>query len=114
MCFLNEDHTVIPTGVTGTTWKRQDFLITGKDRCSILGLIVYPSIISANQNEELTVLAQALRPPLILPENTPVAKAIALPPHVTKQIMPVISQQVLPVNEDVDIHATWVKQIGCD
>ncbi|XP_053797600.1 endogenous retrovirus group K member 19 Pro protein-like [Vidua chalybeata] len=28
--------------------------------------------------------------------------------------MPVVGQQILPVNEDVDIHATWVKQIGHD
>lgn len=69
-CFLDENHAVIPTGVIGTSWKRQDFLIIGKDWSSILGLIVYPSIISADCNEELAVLAKSLLPPLIIPENT--------------------------------------------
>lgn len=114
VCFMNENHAVIPTGVTGTSWKRQDFLIVGKDRCSILGLIVYPSIASADCNEELTVLAQPLRPPLIIPENTPIAKAIALPSHPTKQVMPVADQEASFSPEDVDIHANWVKQIGRD
>lgn len=27
VCFVNEDQAVIPTGVTGASWKRQDFLI---------------------------------------------------------------------------------------
>ncbi|RMC09688.1 hypothetical protein DUI87_13474 [Hirundo rustica rustica] len=68
ICFMDENHAVIPTGVTGASWKRQDFLIIGKERSSILGLIIYPSIISADRNEELTVSAQPLRPPLTIPE----------------------------------------------
>lgn len=60
MCFVDESHAVIPTGVTGMSPKRQDFLIVDKDRSSTLGLVIYPLIVSANQNEELTVLAKAL------------------------------------------------------
>ncbi|TRZ08754.1 hypothetical protein HGM15179_018351, partial [Zosterops borbonicus] len=93
------------SGVTGTSWKRQEFLIIGKDRSSILGLIIYPTVIAANQNEELTVLAQALRAPLIIPENTPIAKAIALPPNAVDQhIMPIASQQTAVEDGDMETH----------
>lgn len=79
VCFVNEDQAVIPTGVTGASWKARFFnLLRGKNRCNILGLIVYLSIASADGSEELTVLAQPLRPPLVIPENTPIAKAIAI------------------------------------
>ncbi|TRZ08551.1 hypothetical protein HGM15179_018555 [Zosterops borbonicus] len=92
--FMNENHAVISTGVTGTSWKRQEFLIIGKNRSNILGLIIYPTVIKANQNEELTVLAQALQAPLIIPENTPIAKAIALPPNaIDQQVMPICIRQ---------------------
>ncbi|TRZ06656.1 hypothetical protein HGM15179_020449 [Zosterops borbonicus] len=113
-CFLDESHAVIPTGFTGTSWKRQDFLIIGKDRSSILGLIVYPSIISANCNEELTGLAKSLRSPWIIPENTSIAKAIALPFHAMEQVMPVLRQQDFPLDEHVEVLATWVKHLGQD
>lgn len=112
--FMDRNHAVIPTGVTGMSWKRQEFLIIGRDRRSILGLIIYPSIISANQNEELTVLAQALRPPLTVPKNTSIAKAIALPSHATEQVMPVLNQQFPSCGEHAEVHAMWVKQIGRD
>ncbi|TRZ08250.1 hypothetical protein HGM15179_018857 [Zosterops borbonicus] len=65
----------------------------GKDRSSILGLIIYPSIIYANCNEESAVLAKPLRPPLVIPENTSIAKAVALPSHAVEQVMPVLRQQ---------------------
>ncbi|RMC20167.1 hypothetical protein DUI87_01013 [Hirundo rustica rustica] len=114
ICFMDENNAVIPTGVTGASWKRQDLLIIGKERSNILGLIIYPSIISADCNEELTVLAQPLHPPLTVPENTLIAKAIALPSHATEQVMPVLDQKISPCGEHVEIHATWVKQIGQD
>lgn len=44
----------------------------------------------SNQNEELTVLAQALLVPLIIPENTAVE------------------------NEEMETHVFWIKQIGQD
>ncbi|RMC19683.1 hypothetical protein DUI87_03246 [Hirundo rustica rustica] len=114
-CFMNENHAVISTGVTGTSWKRQEFLIIGKDRSSILGLIIYPTVISENQNEELTVLAQALRAPLTVLENTPIAKAVALPPDATeRQVMPINSQQAAAESEDTETHVCWVKLIGQD
>lgn len=111
-CFLDENHVVIPTGVTGTSWKRQDFLIIDKDRSSILGLIVYPSILSADRNEKVTVLAKDLRPPLIIPENTSIAKAITLPSHAMEQVMPVLHQQDFPSGEHLEVHASWMKHIG--
>ncbi|TRZ06189.1 hypothetical protein HGM15179_020917, partial [Zosterops borbonicus] len=78
-----------------------------KDRSSILGLIIYPTLVWANCNEELTILAKALRPPLVIPENTSIAKAIALPSHTTEQVMPVFRQQDSPSSEHVEVHATW-------
>lgn len=113
-CFLDENHAVIPTGVIGTSWKRQDFLIIGKDWSSILGLIVYPSIISADCNEELAVLAKSLLPPLIIPENTWIAKAITLPSHAMEQVMPVLQQQEFPSGEHVEVHTSWMKHTGQD
>lgn len=68
----------------------------------------------ANQNEELTILAQALRPPLTVPKNTSIAKAIALPSHATEQVMPVLNQQFPSCGGHVEVHAMWVKQIGRD
>lgn len=50
---VHENHVVIPTGITGTSWKRQEFLIIGKDRSSILRLVIYPPLVLANCNEEL-------------------------------------------------------------
>ncbi|TRZ06902.1 hypothetical protein HGM15179_020204 [Zosterops borbonicus] len=41
-------------------------------------------------------------------------KAIALPSHATEQVMPVLGQQCSPCGEHVEVHATWVKQIGQD
>ncbi|RLW01855.1 hypothetical protein DV515_00007752 [Chloebia gouldiae] len=64
-----------------------------RDRSSILGLVVYPSLISANHKEELMVTAKALRPPLTIPQNTPIAQAMALPSQPEKQIMPVFNKQ---------------------
>ncbi|TRZ15733.1 hypothetical protein HGM15179_011372 [Zosterops borbonicus] len=55
----------------------EDTPTKGKDRSSILDLIIYPTLVRANCNEELTALAKALRPPLVIPENTSIAKAIS-------------------------------------
>lgn len=92
---------MIPTSVTRTLPKRQDFLIISKDRSSILRLVIYPSIVSANQNEELTDLAKGLQPLLTVPENTPVAKATALPPRAAEQVMLVFDQQDFPSRDHV-------------
>ncbi|RMC13325.1 hypothetical protein DUI87_10860 [Hirundo rustica rustica] len=113
-CFMDENHTVIPTGFTGTSWKRQVFLLIGKDRSTILGFVIYPSIILADCNEELTVLAKSLRPPLIIPENTSIAKAIALSCHAVEQAMPVLHQQDFPSSEHVEVHASWMKHTDRD
>ncbi|XP_039944982.1 uncharacterized protein LOC120764912 [Hirundo rustica] len=96
ICFLDDNYAVIPTGVTGSSWKRQDFLIIGKDRSSVLGLVIYPSVISADRNDELTVLAKPHQPPLIIPPNTSIARAIALPPHAAEQVLPVLREQDPP------------------
>ncbi|TRZ05946.1 hypothetical protein HGM15179_021161, partial [Zosterops borbonicus] len=80
-----------------------------KDKSSILGLIIYPTLVWANCNEELTDLAKALGPPLVVPENISIAKAISLPSHITEQVMPVFRQQDSPSSEHVEVHATWVK-----
>ncbi|RMC09733.1 hypothetical protein DUI87_13520 [Hirundo rustica rustica] len=97
ICFLDDNYAVIPTGVTGSLWKRQDFLIIGKDRSSVLGLVIYPSVISADHNDELTVLAKPHQPPLIIPPpNTSIARAIALPPHAAEQVLPVLREQDPP------------------
>ncbi|KAF4797060.1 hypothetical protein TURU_077943 [Turdus rufiventris] len=112
---MNKTHAVISTGVTGTSWKRQEFLIIGKDKSSILGLIIYPTVISVNHNEELTVLAQALQTPLIIPENTPIAKVIALPSNaIGPQVTPIVNQQASSGSEDMEMSVFWVKQIGQD
>ncbi|RMB89862.1 hypothetical protein DUI87_33726 [Hirundo rustica rustica] len=96
ICFLDDNYAVIPTGVTGSSWKRQDFLIIGKDRNSVLGLVIYPSVISADRNDELTVLAKPHQPPLIIPPNTSIARAFALPPHAAEQVLPVLREQDPP------------------
>lgn len=114
ICFLDESHAEIPTGICGDSHRRQDFLIVGLDRSSILGLIVYPSVVSADKNTELTVLAKALRPPLTVAENTQVARAFALPPHAIEQVMSIFDEEGFPLKEHVEIHASWVKHIGRD
>lgn len=77
--FLKDSgYNYIPTGITGTSQQRQDFLVIGKERNGILGLLVLPCMISVNCNEELRVLANACHPPLHIPLNTPIAIAIAL------------------------------------
>ncbi|KAF4794545.1 hypothetical protein TURU_100986 [Turdus rufiventris] len=70
--------------------------------------------LATNCNEELTVFARALRPPLTVPENTPIAKAIALPPHPVERVMTVFDQEDPSLNDHVKIHASWVKHIGRD
>ncbi|XP_066063119.1 uncharacterized protein [Chamaea fasciata] len=69
----------IPVEVTGISTQRQDFLIVGKDSNSTLGLSVLPTLISANCNEELKVLALAHKAPVVIEPKTPIAVAIALP-----------------------------------
>ncbi|RMB94648.1 hypothetical protein DUI87_28883 [Hirundo rustica rustica] len=114
ICFLDDNYAVIPTIVTGSSWKRQDFLIIDKDRSSVLGLVIYPSVISADRNDELTVLAKPHQPPLIIPPNTSIARAIALPPHAAEQFLPVLREQDPPSGEHMEVHASWVKHISRD
>lgn len=80
---MTEIHVAVPTGVTGTSQKRQDFLIMEKDRNCFLGF-VYPTIVSANCNEEPTVLTQAYQPPSVIPEKTPIVTAIVLPANLAE------------------------------
>lgn len=72
-----------------------------KTKSYILELIIYPSVISANRNAELTVLAQALQSPLIVPKNAPIAKAIALPSNTIKRVTPIVSQQVSSKSKNI-------------
>ncbi|RMC20139.1 hypothetical protein DUI87_00985 [Hirundo rustica rustica] len=64
---------------------------------------------SADRNKELTVLAKSLRPPLIIPQNTSIAKAIAMPSHAVEQDMPVFHQQDFPLATSGDpiVDAVW-------
>lgn len=103
---------MVSTGVTGTSRKRQDFLIIGKERNRILGLVVFPSIVSANYNEELTVLAQAWNPPLVIPARTPIARAIALPANIIEHLTE--CQQVSFGSSGVTPDVFWVQHIGRD
>ncbi|RMB89389.1 hypothetical protein DUI87_34216 [Hirundo rustica rustica] len=50
----------------------------------------------ADHNDELTVLAKPHQPPLIIPPNTSIARAIALPPHAAEQVLPVLREQDPP------------------
>ncbi|RMC04184.1 hypothetical protein DUI87_19003 [Hirundo rustica rustica] len=50
----------------------------------------------ADHNNELTVLAKPHHPPLIIPPNTSIARAIALPPHAAEQVLPVLREQDPP------------------
>lgn len=109
--LMKENHVLIPTGVTRTSWKRQELLIIGKDSSSILGLIVFPTVISANHKKELMVLAQALQAPLIIPENTPIAKAIPLPPNTMEKVLSTVSQQTSAECADMKTHVLWIQQI---
>lgn len=86
----------------------------GQDKCSIFGLIVYPIVVSADKNTELTVLSRALRPPLTVPENTVVARAFALLPHAIGEVMSIFDEEGLPLKEHVEIHTMWAKHIGRD
>ncbi|RMB88428.1 hypothetical protein DUI87_35228 [Hirundo rustica rustica] len=66
----------------------------------------------ADRNDELTVLAKPHHPPLIIPPNTSIARAIALPPHAAEQVLPVLREQDPPSGEHMEVHASWVKHIG--
>lgn len=87
--FLKDNgYAYISTGVTGTSQKRQDFLVVGKERNSILGLLVLPCVMPVDCNEELLALAKAYDPPLHSPPRTPIAIAIALPLGTANQLPP--------------------------
>lgn len=103
----DEGYDCISTGITGTSQKRQDFLVVGKERNSILRLLVLPCEISANCNEELLVLAKTYYPPLHIPPRTPIAIAIALPMGTVDQ-MPPSCFPVAPENPEV----LWVQHIS--
>ncbi|KAF4803484.1 endogenous retrovirus group K member 25 Pol protein-like protein [Turdus rufiventris] len=65
-------------------------------------------LFKANCNEELSVLAKALQPPLTIPENMRIAKAMALPPHpLGHQVMTVIDPDHPSCNDHIEVHATW-------
>lgn len=97
----------ISTGITGTSQNRQDFLVIGKERNGILGLLVLPCVISVNSNEELRVLANARYPPFHIPPRTPIAIAIALPMG-TADHMPPRCFSVAHENPEV----LWVQHIS--
>lgn len=97
----------ISTGVTGISQKRQDFLVVGKERNSILGLLVLPCVLSVNCSEELLVLAKACYPPLHIPPRTSMAIVIALPLGTADQ-MPPRCFLVAPKNPEV----FWVQEIN--
>ncbi|RMC20305.1 hypothetical protein DUI87_01152 [Hirundo rustica rustica] len=106
--FLKDDgYDYISTGITGPSQHRQDFLVVGKERNSILGLLVLPCVMSVNCNEELLVLANACYPPLHIPPRTPIAIAIALPMGTMDQ-MPPRCFPVTPENPEV----LWVQHIS--
>lgn len=111
--FTNEIHVAVLTGVTGKSQKRQDFLIMGKDRNCFLGLVVYPTIVSANCNEELTVLTQAYQPPSVIPEKTPIVTAIALPANLAEWAW-LTKCQSPPESSDTETDVFWIKHINCD
>ncbi|RMC21072.1 hypothetical protein DUI87_01929 [Hirundo rustica rustica] len=50
----------------------------------------------SDRNDELTVLAKPHHPPLIIPPNTSIARAIALPSHAAEQVLPVLREQDPP------------------
>lgn len=103
----DEGYDCISTAVTGTSQNRQDFLVVGKERNRILGLLVLPCVISVNCNEELLVLAKAYRPPVHIPSSTPIAIAIALPMGTVDQ-MPPRCLPIAPENPEV----LWVQHIS--
>lgn len=106
--FLKDNgYEYISTGITGTSQNRQDFLVVGKEKNGILGLLVLPCVMSVNCNEELLVLAKACYPPLHIPPKTPMAIAIALPVGITDQTPP-RCVSVTPENPEV----LWVQQIS--
>ncbi|RMB96316.1 hypothetical protein DUI87_27181 [Hirundo rustica rustica] len=70
--FLKDDgYDYISTGITGPSQHRQDFLVVGKERNRILGLLVLPCVMSVNCNEELLVLANACYPPIAYSSQNP-------------------------------------------
>ncbi|XP_039909922.1 uncharacterized protein LOC120747928 [Hirundo rustica] len=97
----------IPTGVTGTSQQRQDFLIIGKESNESLGLSVLPAVISANCNEELRVLAFTHKAPMVIQPKMPIAIAIVLPMNTNKRA----GYQEMPF-ESFNSHGRWVKHIG--
>nr|XP_041572395.1 uncharacterized protein LOC121470046 [Taeniopygia guttata] len=106
--FLKDDgYDYISTGITGPSQLRQDFLIVGKERNCILGLLVLPCVVSANCNEELLVLAKAYYPPLHIPPRTPIATAIARPMGTMDQIPP----RCFPVTSE-NPEVLWVQHIS--
>lgn len=106
--FLKDNgYDYISTGFTWTSQERQDFLVVGKERNGILGLLVLPCVISVNCNEELLVLAKACHPPLYIPPRTPIAIATALPTGTAGQV-PLHCFSAAPENPEV----LWVQHIS--
>ncbi|KAF4796720.1 hypothetical protein TURU_081877 [Turdus rufiventris] len=58
--------------------------------------------------------AQGLLPPLIISENTPIAKAIALPTQTMEQVMSIQDQQMLSEGTDMETAVLWTQYIGHD
>lgn len=84
----------------------------GKDACRITGLIVQPTIISANRHEELTILARALQRPLVVPAGTQLATAIAVPTTATCRAIEMEGQQPLTEDSDLTPEILWKEHIG--
>ncbi|RMC20165.1 hypothetical protein DUI87_01011 [Hirundo rustica rustica] len=57
----------------------------------------------SDRNDELTVLAKPHQPPLIIPPNTSITRAIALPPHAAEQVLPVLREQDPPSGIELQV-----------
>ncbi|RMC20322.1 hypothetical protein DUI87_01171 [Hirundo rustica rustica] len=65
----------------------------------------------ADRNNELTVLAKPHQPPLIIPPNTSIARAIALPPHAAEQVLPVLREQDPPSELRPQFLISWISEL---
>ncbi|TRZ05719.1 hypothetical protein HGM15179_021388 [Zosterops borbonicus] len=77
-------HECLPVAVTGVSKQIQDFLIIGQNSDRDLGLSVLPTVVSANCDKELRVLALARKAPMVIQPKTPIAIAIAWPMNINK------------------------------
>lgn len=86
LCLLKDFcYKGIPTGVTGISQQRQDFLFIGKDSNRFCSLSVLPAVVSLNCNKELVILALAFNVPMVIQPKTPIGIAFVLPLDTPKQ-----------------------------